>query len=271
MSRLESTYARARRENRRVLNVFLCVGDPSPGESLELARAALDAGAEVLELGVPFSDPVADGETIARAAGRAIRNGATLSRVIEVAGKIREGSDAPLVLFSYYNPVFVHGEARTVSEAKAAGIDALLVVDLPPEEGASLRALAKAAGIAVVPLLTPTSGPDRVRLAAETGSGFVYYVSVTGVTGRAAEDALAKAAGQAPRIREATGLPVIVGFGIDGPEKARIAAGMGREEGADGVVVGTAIVKAYENEPDRAARKRAVAELVVAIARGLGA
>lgn len=264
MSRLERAYARASREGRKLLNVFLCVGDPSLDESVELAKAALEAGAEVLELGVPFSDPVADGETIARAAERAIRGGATLSRVIEVAAKIREGSDAPLVLFSYYNPVFVNGEARTVKEAQAAGIDALLVVDLPPEEGASLRALAKEAGIAVVPLLAPTSGEGRIAQAKEKGSGFVYYVSVTGVTGRAATDSLAEASSQAARIREATGLPVIVGFGIDGPEKARIAA-----KGADGVVVGTALVKAYEKEPDLKSRREAVSKLVGAIAEGL--
>lgn len=264
MSRLERAYARAGLEGRKLLNVFLCMGDPSLDESVELAKAALEAGAEVLELGVPFSDPVADGETIARAAERAIKGGATLSRVIQAAAKIRASTDAPLVLFSYYNPVFVNGEARTVEEAQAAGIDALLIVDLPPEEGASLRALANEAGIAIVPLLAPTSGDERIAQAKEKGSGFVYYVSVTGVTGRAAEDSLAEASSQASRIREATGLPVIVGFGIDGPEKARIAA-----KDADGVVVGTALVKAYEKERDPESRREAVSKLVRAIAGGL--
>lgn len=269
MTRLERLYGKARAEDRKVLNVFLCVGDPSLEESLEIARAALQAGADVLELGVPFSDPVADGETIARAAGRAIRNGATLSGVLDIAAKIREGSDAPLVLFSYYNPVFVYGEERLVHDAKAAGIDALLIVDLPPEEGANLRKLAESAGIAIVPLLAPTSGEERVQLAKEKGSGFVYYVSVTGVTGQAAEASLAEASREAARVREETKLPTVVGFGIDGPSKARIAAGVGEKDGADGVVVGTAIVRAYEAEAEPEGRRRAVAELVSSIAGAL--
>lgn len=263
MSRIEKLYTRARAEGRKVLNVFFCMGDPSLDESLELALAAVEAGAEVLELGVPFSDPVADGETIARAAGRAIERGATLEKVLEVAAKVRARSDVPLVLFSYYNPVFVFGEQRLVEAAKAAGIDALLIVDLPLEEGEELRALAKQAGLAMVPLLTPTSSEARVKLAREVGEGFVYYVSVTGVTGRASEEALAEAAKQAARLRGETGLPVVVGFGIDGPEKAKIAA-----QGADGVVVGTAIVKAYEKEPTPEARREAVTRLVEAIRMG---
>ena len=264
MTRLEKLYANARAEGRRVLNVFLCVGDPSLDESFELALAAIEAGAEVLELGVPFSDPVADGETIAKAAARAIEGGATLAKVVEVAAKIRAKSDVPLVLFSYYNPVFVFGEAKLVEAAKAAGIDALLIVDLPLEEGAELRAMAKKAGIAMVPLLTPTSSEARVKLAREVGSGFVYYVSVTGVTGKASETALAEATKQAARIREATGLPVVVGFGIDGPEKARIAA-----QGADGVVVGTAVVKAYEKEGGEEGRREAVRRIVRGIGEGV--
>lgn len=264
MTRLEKLYANARAQGRKVLNVFLCVGDPSLDESLDLALAAIEAGAEVLELGVPFRDPVADGATIAKAAERAVDRGATLAKVVEVAAKIRARSDVPLVLFSYYNPVFVHGEARLVEAAKAAGIDALLIVDLPLEEGAELRAMAKEAGIAMVPLLTPTSPAARVELAREVGSGFVYYVSVTGVTGKASEEALAEATKQAAQIREATGLPVVVGFGIDGPEKARLAA-----EGADGVVVGTAVVKAYEKEGEAEGRREAARRIVKGIAEGL--
>lgn len=269
MTRLERAFEAAAARGEKLLVVYLCVGDPSVEESIELAKAALDAGADVLELGVPFSDPTADGPVIARASERAIARGSSLRRVLEAAAEIRRATDAPLVLFGYYNPILVRGEVRTIDDAKRAGIDALLVVDLPPEEGGALRRAATAAEIAVVPLLTPTSGPDRVHAAVAGASGFVYYVSVTGVTGKAAEGALATAAAEAARLREASGLPVVVGFGIDGPEKARLAAGVGRPRGADGVVVGTAIVKAIEAAPDAPARRRAVSELVASLRRAL--
>src|SRR5262249_10941194 len=159
-------------------------GDPSLEASLGLARAAVLGGADVLELGVPFSDPTADGPAIARASERAIRAGSSLTRTIELAAELRKTSQVPIVLFGYYNPIFVLGEERAVSRARAAEIDALLVVDLPPEEGTLLRDAAQKADIAVVPLLAPTSGPSRVRAATARASGFLYYVSVTGVTGK---------------------------------------------------------------------------------------
>lgn len=269
MSRLDRAFEGAAARGKKLLVVYLCVGDPSIEESVEFARAALEAGADVLELGVPFSDPTADGPTIARASERAIARGSSLSRVLDAASRIRQGSDAPLVLFGYYNPILIRGEARAVEEAKRAGIDALLVVDLPPEEGAELRRAAADAGIAMVPLLTPTSGPERVRAAVARASGFVYYVSVTGVTGKAAGGALAAAAEEASRLREVSRLPVVVGFGIDEPSKARLAAGAGLSRGADGVVVGTAIVKAIDAAPDAPARRRAVSELVGRLRRAL--
>ncbi|MET0592100.1 MAG: tryptophan synthase subunit alpha, partial [Polyangiaceae bacterium] len=174
MSRIEKAFAAQRVRKGRVLVVYLCVGDPSLKGSLQCARAALEAGADILELGVPFSDPTADGPAIARASERAIAAGSSLSRTLEVAAEIRKGSDAPLVLFGYYNPILIHGEERTVREAKAAGIDALLIVDLPPEEGKSLRDAADEAGIAIVPLLTPTSGAARIQAATARAKGFLY-------------------------------------------------------------------------------------------------
>jgi tryptophan synthase alpha chain len=285
MSRIDQLFADKREKKKRALVVYLCVGDPSLDASLRLGQAALDSGADMLELGVPYNDPTADGPVISRASERAILAGSSLTRTIELAAKLRRNTQAPLVLFGYYNPILVHGERRTVEEAKLAGIDGLLVVDLPPEEGAGLRDAADLAGLAVVPLLTPTSGPARVAAAVRRARGCIYYVSVTGVTGKAGDEALFGAAADAARLREATKLPVIVGFGIDGPRKARIAVGRGSpndgnggtraaaglepgthldggDVGADGIVVGTAIVKAIESAQTDPARVLAVKQLV---------
>ena len=265
MSRIDRAFAAQRVRKGRVLVVYLCVGDPSLRGSLKCARAALEAGADVLELGVPFSDPTADGPAIARASERAIAAGSSLARTLETAAEIRKESDAPLVVFGYYNPILIHGEERTVREAKAADIDAFLVVDLPPEEGKILRDAADEAGIAIIPLLTPTSGAARIEAATARAKGFLYYVSVTGVTGKAGDDALAEAAQKACSLRESSKLPVVVGFGIDGPSKARIATGLGANgasAGADGIVVGTAVVKAIESGRDDESRAREVSRLV---------
>ena len=280
-ARLEGHFARHRKGEggtaRKTLVAYLCVGDPSLEESLELARACIRAGADILELGVPFSDPTADGPAIARASQRAIARGGGFEATLRVARALRDGtrlgsrepsahhepSDVPLVLFGYYNPIFVRGDARAVREAHDAGIDGLLIVDLPLEEGRELREAAAASGVAVVPLLAPTSQGARIAAlkasAAKWPAGFVYYVSVTGVTGSA--DAKAAEAGTtAAKLRDELGLPVVVGFGIDSREKARAAA-----VNADGVVVGTALVRAIEqgaNAEDRIARvTRLVAEL----------
>jgi tryptophan synthase alpha chain len=289
MSRIDQLFADRREKKKRALVVYLCIGDPSLDASLRLAQAALEAGADMLELGVPYNDPTADGPVIARASERAILAGSSLLQTLSLAGKLRRGSQAPLVLFGYYNPILVHGERRTIEEAKAAGIDGLLVVDLPPEEGSALRDAADQAGLAMIPLLTPTSGPARVAAATRRARGCIYYVSVTGVTGKAAEDALSAAAVDAARLREITKLPVIVGFGIDGPRKARIAIGRagasdgnggtraassdgaGSDVGADGIVVGTVVVKAIEGAQTEPARILAVKQLVGALRAALDA
>jgi tryptophan synthase alpha chain len=264
MSRLDDIFAAQKQRGKKVLAVYLCVGDPSVGASFALAMAAIGAGADVLELGVPFSDPTADGPAIARASERAIRAGSSLGKTIEVASRIRRESGKPIVLFGYYNPIFVRGERRVVDEAKEAGIDAMLVVDLPPEEGTRLRDAAEKVQIAMIPLITPTSGPERVKAAVARASGFLYYVSVTGVTGPAAERALSQASAQAGKLGRTTGMPVVVGFGIDSANKARIASA-----GADGVVVGTAVVKAIEAGGDDAARAANVRDLVGALRAAL--
>ncbi len=269
-ARLDRRFDELRAAGRQALVAYLCVGDPSLDESVELAVAAVEAGADLLELGVPFSDPTADGPTIARASRRAIRAGATVTRVIEVAAAVRARVAAPIVLFGYYNPIAVTGEARVVSLAAAAGVDALLVVDLPPDEGPELRAAAAAAGLAVVPLIAPTTGAARAERIlgarpAGTPRGFAYYVSVTGVTGSTAAP-LADAGAEAAALERRHGLPVVVGFGIDGAARAREAAA----GGAAGIVVGTALVRRIEEGATAEARSASVRALIGELRSALG-
>ncbi len=269
-SRIDALFAARKAEGKKVLVAYLCVGDPNEAESIDLARAAVRAGADVLELGVPFSDPSADGPAIARASQRALAAGGGLDAALRVAKALRADDvtrATPIVLFGYYNPLFVRGEARAVDEAAESGVDALLVVDLPLEEAAPLRDAAAKRGLAVVPLLAPTSPPDRIaglKAAAATWPlGFVYYVSVTGVTGSAAVRA-DEAASAAAALRATIGLPVVVGFGIDSREKARAAAA-----NVDGVVVGTALVRRIEDGKTPDERTRGVTTLVADLRAGL--
>jgi len=269
-------------ERRKVLVAYLCVGDPSIDESVDLARACIHCGADIVELGMPFSDPTADGPAIARASQRAIAAGGGFAETIRAATALRASeSEAGIVLFGYYNPVFVQGEARAVADAAAAGADALLIVDLPIEESEALRAAAKVRGIGVVPLLAPTSRPDRIAAVRKAATlsplPFLYYVSLTGVTGagvdgtalpspgRGLQLSAAREAGErAAALRDATGIPVVVGFGIDSREKARTVA-----MGADGAVVGTALVRAIEDGKTAADRRRAVEKIVRELRAGV--
>jgi tryptophan synthase alpha chain len=264
VSRLDAAFA----GGRKVLVAYLCVGDPSVDESIELALACVRAGTDVLELGVPFSDPTADGPAIARASQRAIANGGGLEATLRAARAIRAAEpDVGIVLFGYYNPIFVHGEARTVQEAAAAGIDALLVVDLPVAESRPLREAAAACGVGFIPLLAPTSLAESIdavkAAAAHSPVPFVYYVSVTGVTGSAATDAR-EAGGRAAELHAQLRRPVVVGFGIDSRPKARAAALQ-----ADGVVVGTALVRAIEQGQSLRERRAAVEKLVRELRAGV--
>lgn len=269
MGRIDDAFARRAAEGRKTLVTYLCVGDPDEGESVDLALACADAGADVLELGCPFSDPTADGPAIARASQRALAKGGGLDATLRVARAVRAKSPVPIVLFGYYNPLFVRGEEQAVKLAADAGVDALLVVDLPVDASGSLRAMASARGLGVIPLVAPTTKDDRVTRIAEAAQRFpvpfVYYVSTTGVTGVAnPEGVLAEAASRAAQVREATGRPTVVGFGIDSPARARIAA-----TEADGVVVGTAIVRRVEEGADPAARLASVRSLVADLRRAI--
>lgn len=264
VERIERCFAAVAEQKRPALVVYLCVGDPSLEDTRACALAALEAGADMLELGVPFSDPTADGSVIAAASYRAIRTGGSLRSAIEVARSLRTDTDAPLVLFSYYNPILTFGDAALPRAAAEAGIDALLLVDLPPEEGSELRRAAREASLGFIPLLAPTSDEAREQSAFQTASGFVYFVSLTGVTG-ANPVAFDEAARRAILLRERSGLPVVIGFGIDSAEKARTAA----ELGVSGIAVGTAVVRAIGSASDTAGRVRAVKELVRSLRAGL--
>lgn len=244
LAHVEATFAARKAAGKTVLVAFVTVGYPTVDESYEAALGALESGADVLELGVPFSDPTADGPVISRASYRAIQAGGSLRAALEVARRLRLARKEPIILFSYYNPILAFGEERLPSALAEAGIDGILVVDLPPEEGQALRAGISAAGLGFVPLLAPTSGAEREARILAGASGFVYYVSVTGVTGSGVAP-LEEAGRHAAELEKHSGLPVVVGFGIDSPEKARLA----RAGGAAGVVVGTAIIRALGDAP----------------------
>ncbi len=263
MSRLSETFTRARSEQRAALVTYFCAGDPDPETTVEVALAAASEGADILELGMPFSDPAADGVAIQRASERALAHGMTLKKTLEVARAIRARSAIPIVLFGYYNPILRYGEDKLCKDAAEAGIDALLVVDLPPEEVAPLRTPAQRAGLAFVPLVAPTSSERRIDLAASVADSFIYYVSLTGVTGAASAD-FAAASKRAQLVKERSKKPVVVGFGVSTGKDVAQLAGV-----ADGVVVGSALVKVVEAAKDRAAAVLGVRTLVKDLASGL--
>jgi tryptophan synthase alpha chain len=262
MGRIEDAFTRRAAEGKRALVTYLCVGDPDADASVELALACAAEGADILELGCPFSDPSADGVAIARASQRSLARGGGLDETLRVARAIRTASEVPIVLFGYYNPLFVRGEEEAARAVAEAGVDALLVVDLPIDESTGLREASARHGMGVIPLVAPTTHESRIARIAEVAKTFpvpfVYYVSMTGVTGGAGgAEVLAKAAKEAGRVREATERPVVVGFGIDSADRARAAA-----EGSDGIVVGSELVRRIERAGTPDGRLGSVRDLV---------
>ncbi len=237
MSRIDAKFAALQAEGRKAFVAYVMAGDPDYATSLEIVKGLPEAGVDVIELGLPFTDPMADGPTIQLAGQRALESGMTLNKTLELARRFRETDDTtPIVLMGYYNPIYSHGVERFLVDAQAAGIDGLIVVDLPPEEDEELCIPAQAAGLNFIRLATPTTDDRRLPKVLQNTSGFVYYVSITGITGAAA--AVATDVGpEVARIKAATELPVIVGFGIRTPEASRDIARI-----ADGAVVGSAIV-----------------------------
>ena len=268
-TRIDARFADLKREGRSAFVTFLMAGDPDPSTSLAIIRALPKAGADIIEIGMPFSDPMADGPSIQAAGLRALKAGMTLKKTLELVRAFRaDDATTPLVLMGYYNPIYIYGVDRFLSDAKSAGVDGLIIVDLPPEEDAELCEPALRAGLNFIRLATPTTDDKRLPAVLANTSGFVYYVSITGITGAAAVNS--SAVGEAvARIKRHTALPVCVGFGIKTPEAAQAVAGR-----ADGAVVGTALVDALRSSLDgqgHATGKtvNAVADLAASLAQGV--
>jgi len=242
MTRIDAKFAELKAQGRKAFVTYVMAGDPDFDTSLEIVRGLPAAGVDVIELGLPFTDPMADGATIQLAGQRALAGGMTLQKTLDLARSFRQEDDTiPIVLMGYYNPIYSRGADTFLEDAKAAGIDGLIVVDLPPEEDAELCIPAQQAGLNFIRLATPTTDDKRLPTVLQNTSGFVYYVSITGITGAAS--AVATDVGpEVARIKSATDLPIIVGFGIKTPEDAADIARV-----ADGVVVGSAIVEKIAN------------------------
>jgi tryptophan synthase alpha chain len=237
MDRIADAFARTRAEKRAAFVAYLCAGDPDFDTSLAACRAVIEAGVDVLELGVPFSDPLADGLTNQLAAQRALESGMTVARVLELVRRIRDFSQVPVVFYTYYNLVFANGVEASVRAAKAAGVDGMLVLDLPPEEAGDFAHACRAHGVKSVFIVAPTTPDARLAKICGAATGFLYYVSREGVTGERGE--VATGIGEAvARIKAYTQLPVVVGFGISTREQVRTVAA----SQTDGVVVGSALV-----------------------------
>jgi tryptophan synthase alpha chain len=263
MNRIQATFSRCRAERRPALVTYVMGGDPDLAGSRALALACVEGGADLLEIGVPFSDPIADGPTIQQAAARALRHGTTPRDCLEVVRAVRARSDLPVALMGYLNPLLAAGFERFAEEAAAAGADAFIIPDLLPEEAGELGETAARHGLALIFLLAPTSTPARVAAAARAATGFLYFVSVTGVTGaRAAlpDDLTARVAA----VRAASPVPVVIGFGVSSPDQARLLGSL-----ADGVVVGSAIVSRGAAAGSRSARARRVKAFVASLAKAL--
>ena len=257
MSRIQSTFASLAASGRKALIPFITAGDPDPALTLPLMRALVAGGADVIELGVPFSDPMADGPTIQRASERALAKGMSLRKVLDIVRQFRaDGGDTPVVLMGYANPVEAMGIEAFTRAAAEAGVDGVLIVDYPPEECVEFAAGIKAAGMDPVFLLAPTSTEGRFADVARAGSGYIYYVSLKGVTGAGHLD-LAEVARRIPDIRAKVGMPVGVGFGIRDAESARRVA-----EVADAVVIGSRIIEEIEQSPADQAAERVTAFLL---------
>jgi tryptophan synthase alpha chain len=270
-TRIEKRFAALKDEGRAALMTFVMTGDPDTATSLAIVKALPQAGADVIELGMPFTDPMADGPAIQAAGQRALKAGQTLRKTLQMVRDFRqEDAATPIVLMGYYNPIYIYGVDRFLSHAKAAGVDGLIVVDLPPEEDEELCLPALKAGLNFIRLATPTTDDKRLPKVLSNTSGFVYYVSMTGITGAVLPDTGGIAAAVA-RIKRHTALPVAVGFGVKTAAQARAVAA-----GADGVVVGSALIEALRASLDAngkagAGTVQAVTDLVAQLAQGVRA
>jgi tryptophan synthase alpha chain len=268
-TRIDRRFAALKREGRAGLVTFVTAGDPDYATSLAIVQGAPRAGADVIELGMPFTDPMADGPAVQASSLRALKAGQTLSKTLDLVRAFRTGDgDTPIVLMGYYNPIYIYGVDRFLTDATSAGVDGLIVVDLPAEEDDELCVPALKAGLNFIRLATPTTDDKRLPAVLTNTSGFVYYVSITGITGAATPE-FGRVAQAVARIKRHTDLPIAVGFGVKNAEHARTIA-----QGADGVVVGSALVEAVRTslDPDGKATAKtvpAVTDLIASLAAGV--
>lgn len=245
MKRIENKFADLRGKNEKALIVYLTAGDPSLNITKQLIFTLEKAGADILEIGVPFSDPTADGPVIQAASQRSLKAGTTLDSVLKMIAEVRKSSEIPIVLFGYFNPIFAYGVKKFAQAARHAGVDGVLVVDLPYEEASELRNYTEAAGIDFISLIAPTTDNERLKRIVAKASGFLYYISITGITGTAAPK-IGNIKTEVEKIRSLTDIPVVVGFGISRAEQAREIGHF-----ADGIVIGSAIVRLIDENKNK--------------------
>ena len=263
MKRLENKFVELRARNEKALIVYLTAGDPSLDITKQLIFALEKAGVDILEIGVPFSDPTADGPVIQAAAQRSLKAGTTLEGVLKMVAEVRKFSDIPIVLFGYFNPIFAYGVKKFAQAARNAGVDGVLVVDLPYEEAKELRDYTDAVGIDFISLIAPTTDKERLKKIVSKASGFLYYISITGITGTTAPK-ISNIKVEVEKIRKITKRPIAVGFGISKPEQAREIGHF-----ADGVVIGSAVVRMIDENKNKKNLIRIVSDYVTDIKKEL--
>jgi tryptophan synthase alpha chain len=246
MNRIDKTFRRLKETGKKAFIPYIMAGDPDIDKTMERVLMLEECGADIIELGVPFSDPVADGPTIQRAAERALAAGVSLRKMLVFMADLRKRSQVPIIFMTYYNPIYKYGEEVFVTDAANAGVDGFIIPDLPPEEAGSLRKSCRSKGLDTIFLVAPTSTEERMKSIASASKGFIYYVSMTGITGTklSLEDHFRNHIG---RLKELSGKPIAIGFGISTPDDARSMASV-----ADGVIVGSAIVKKFHEDPGNA-------------------
>lgn len=262
-SRIEKTFNKLKQNNQKALIPFITAGDPDLDTTKRLVIEMEKVGADIIELGVPFSDPIADGPAIQKASYRSLKAGTTLKKIIGLVKELRRTTEIPLVLMTYYNPVFKYGISEFVRDATDAGVDGIIIPDLPPEEGEGIIEEGKRRGLNTIFLLAPTSTKERIKMVASVSTGFIYYVSLTGVTG-ARETLPETVEASVNKIRKATDKPIAVGFGISTAEQARRIAAF-----ADGVIVGSAIVNVIEKNLGKPDLIEAVSDFVKTLKEGI--
>ena len=263
MTRIEKCFQVLGEQNQKALVAFITAGDPDLKTTQRLILVIEKNGADIIEIGVPFTDPLADGPVILQSALRSLKKGTSLAKILQMVRGVRTESQIPIVLMSSYNPIFVYGDQKFVDDSVEAGVDGVIVPDLPPEEGTVLSDYAKEKGLDVIYLLAPTSTKKRIDIITGQSSGFIYYISLTGITGMRsalADDLVQKI----KSIRQSVALPLLIGFGISGPEQAAEAAKI-----SDGVIVGSAIIKLIESNTESVARESAVGSFISSLKQAI--